>query len=231
MFSFNQLRVTKPLLPVLTMAPVTNLMLNETREKECIGVTTERKYFRTGQAWVKRSLRPSEWQINPFAGTLFVPRFGMKRILNEAAAMQFIAEKTDIPVPKVYSCFEDDKAAYLVMEYVEGVTMNELGPDERKVVERELEHYLKTLRELRSPTWGGPSGIVSTALPRAIPYFFTFSNIDMNIGYPTLSCHGSISSPRVENEDKGVGGSRLLPQRSFRTQRTIFSSPRTICCT
>ncbi|KAL9106010.1 MAG: hypothetical protein Q9227_008918 [Pyrenula ochraceoflavens] len=109
---------------------------------------------------VKRSLRPSEWQISPFRGTILVPRFGAERILNEAAAMRFIAEKTDIPIPKFYGCFEDDEANYLVMEYVEGVSMNELSVDGRKTVERKLEGYLKTLRCLKSAELGGPSGFV-----------------------------------------------------------------------
>ncbi|KAM5436619.1 hypothetical protein McanMca71_001737 [Microsporum canis] len=96
------------------MPPVTNQMLNARREENCIAVTLERKYYRVGQTWVKRSLRPSEWQINPYAGTLVVPRFGKERIRNEAASMKFIAENTDIPVPKLYCCFEDDEAVYLV---------------------------------------------------------------------------------------------------------------------
>jgi hypothetical protein len=83
-------------------------MLNARREKVCVGLTNERKYFHVDGAWIKRSLRPSEWQTNPFAGTLFIPRFGNERILNEAAAMRFIADKTDIPVPKLYGCFEDN---------------------------------------------------------------------------------------------------------------------------
>lgn len=152
------------------MAPVTNQMLNAKREAMCVGLTTERKYFRVGKTWIKRSLRPSEWQINPFTGTLVVPRFGMERILNKAAAMQFIAEKTDIPVPKLYGCFEDDGAAYLVMEYVEGVPMNELNAAERKIVETELEGYLETLRTFKSDSWGGPSGIVSSADFTARPF-------------------------------------------------------------
>lgn len=144
------------------MAPVTNQMLNARREKECVGLTNERKYFRVDGAWIKRSLRPSEWQTNPFAGTLFIPRFGNERILNETAAIRFIAEKTDIPVPKLYGCFEDDGAAYLVMEYVEGVTMNKLAAHQRTVVEAEVERHLETLRGLKSAAWGGPSGIVSS---------------------------------------------------------------------
>lgn len=141
--------------------PVTNQILNARRERDCVGVTTERKYFHADGAWVKRSLRPDEWQTNPFAGTLVIPRFGNERLLNEAAAMRFIAAKTNLPIPKLYSCFEDDGVVFLVMEYVDGVTMNTLASDQRKVVEKELERYLETLRSLKSNTWGGPSGLVS----------------------------------------------------------------------
>ena len=174
------------------MAPVTNQILNARREKECIGVTNERKYFRVDGAWIKRSLRPSEWQTNPFAGTLFIPRFGNERILNEAATMRFIADKTNIPVPKLYTCFEDDGAAYLVMEYIEGVTMDKLADHQRKVVETELERHLETLRSLKSAVWGGPSGIVSfTLFPRrnssaASPLM---DNI-WDTGYTTLPTYG-----------------------------------------
>jgi hypothetical protein len=48
------------------------------------------------------------------------------------------------------------------MEYVEGVTMADLTPEQRKVVETELERHLETLRSLKSDAWGGPSGIVSS---------------------------------------------------------------------
>jgi hypothetical protein len=145
------------------MAPVTNQMLH--RENECVGLTTERKYFRVKgldakETWVKRSLRPAEWQTNPFEGRVFIPRFGNERVLNEADCMRFIAENTDIPVPKVYACFEDDGAVYLVREHVDGVTMNTLDADKRKVVEAELERHLETMRALKSKVWGGPSGIV-----------------------------------------------------------------------
>jgi hypothetical protein len=90
------------------MAPVTSQMLNAQREKDCIFVTTERKYYHTDGAWIKRSLRPSEWQTNSIASTVLIPRFGNERILNQAAAIRFVADKTDIPVPKLYSCFEDN---------------------------------------------------------------------------------------------------------------------------
>ncbi len=74
--------------------------------------------------------------------------------------MRFIAEHTNIPVPKLHCCFEDDEAVYLVMEYIEGVGMNELEEEKRKAVEKELEVYLEVMKKLKSKFWGGPSGIV-----------------------------------------------------------------------
>jgi hypothetical protein len=143
------------------MHPVTNQMLNEQREADCSGITTERKYFEVDGSFIKRSLRPSEWQINPLAGTLCIPRFGNERVLNEAASLRFIADTTNIPVPKLYACFQDDGAVYLITERVEGVTMDQLTAEQRKTVETELKGHLETLRNLRSDVWGGPTGIVS----------------------------------------------------------------------
>ncbi|TWU72720.1 hypothetical protein ED733_004498 [Metarhizium rileyi] len=94
------------------MAPVTNLMLNARLEEHCVGITTERKYFHADGSFIKRSLRSFEWQHNPFSGTLCIPRFGNERILNEATTLRFIASKTEIPVPKLYGCFEDDGAVF-----------------------------------------------------------------------------------------------------------------------
>jgi len=74
--------------------------------------------------------------------------------------MAFIAEHTNIPVPKLHCCFEDDEAVYLVMEYIDGTRMSELEEEKRKVVEKELELHLETLKKLKSRVWGGPSGIV-----------------------------------------------------------------------
>lgn len=68
-----------------------------------------------------------------------VRRFGRERALNEAAALRFIADETNIPVPKLYCSFEDNEAIYLVMEYVNGVSMNTLDSGKRKVVEKGLE--------------------------------------------------------------------------------------------
>lgn len=139
---------------------ITNQSLNEQKEHGCIAITPERKYYHLGDTFVKRNLRPKEWQQNPHTGETHIPRLGRERLLNEAAAMQFIANNTTIPTAKLHACFEDDGAVYLVMEYVEGRGMHELEEEERQVVEKELENYLQKIHEFRSNVVGGLFGIV-----------------------------------------------------------------------
>ena len=70
-----------------------------------------------------------------------VPRQGRERVLNEAAAIQYIANNTDIPIPKLHCSFEDDGATYLIMEYIEGVTTDELSDEQRNIVQQELQAH------------------------------------------------------------------------------------------
>ncbi|KAM0514596.1 hypothetical protein ACHAPE_006591 [Trichoderma viride] len=139
------------------MAPPTNSELNDKREKHCIGISPERKYFRVGSTFVKRSLRPCEWQKQN--GYMHVPLFNMERVLNEGACLLFLAD-TGIPLPKLLGCFEDDGAAYLVTEYVDGVGMNNLDAEGQAVVTKELQRHVLTLKKLTSDTWGGPDKMV-----------------------------------------------------------------------
>ena len=140
------------------MAPPTNNELNEKKEKNCISVSPERKYYRIGSTFVKRSLQPHEWQKHN--GYMHVPLFNMERVLNEAACIEFLAN-TGIPLPKLLGCFEDDGAAYLITEYVEGVGMDELEAKGQAIVTEELQRHLLTLKALKSDTWGGPGNMVS----------------------------------------------------------------------
>lgn len=142
------------------MSFITNKMANSCKEIDCFAVTAERKYYHIGKTFMKRSLRPREWQVSPFKGTIHVPRQGNERLLNEAAAMQFVKEHTKIPVPLLHCAFADDDAVYLVMEYIAGVSMASLTEDEKHVVKQELAEHLETLQSLRSSTLGGVSGLV-----------------------------------------------------------------------
>ncbi|KAK6002450.1 hypothetical protein QM012_002088 [Aureobasidium pullulans] len=137
----------------------TNRLLNKNKEKDCIAVTADRKYFKTKTAFVKRSLRPQEWQVSAFLGKIIVPRLGEERLLNEAAALEFVAANTTIPVPKVLACFEDDGAVYLTTEVIDARRMDELSDSDRAVIAKELETYIAQLRTLTSSNLGGCSGL------------------------------------------------------------------------
>ena len=142
------------------MSFITNKMANSCKEIDCIAVTPERKYYNIGKTFVKRSLRPREWQVSQFSGTIHVPRQGKERLLNEAAAMRFVKEHTRVPIPVLHCAFTDDDAVYLVMESVAGVSMADLTEDEKHVVKQELAEHLDSLHSLRSSTLGGISGLM-----------------------------------------------------------------------
>ena len=134
-------------------------MLNQKKEDGCLAISPERKYYHVGESFVKRSLRPHEWQVS-LHGTIHVPRLSRERVLNEAASLKLIREQTDIPVPTVHACFEDDDAVYLVMEYVQGEDMASLTEEQKATVKQELERHLETLRTIVSDRIGGPSNLV-----------------------------------------------------------------------
>lgn len=129
-------------------------------EDGCFAVTLERKYYHRGQAFIKRSLRPREFRPGHGGGP-HVPRQAKERLMNEAAALRFVREHTDVPVPAVLCDFEDDGAYYLVTEHVAGESMAGLGDAAKALVRAELERHAASLRRLRSARLGGPSGIVA----------------------------------------------------------------------
>lgn len=64
---------------------------------------------------------------------MYVPTPNMERVLNDGACLRYLVE-TGISVQKVFTCFEDNGAAYLVTEFVDGNGMNELDGDEKGVI-------------------------------------------------------------------------------------------------
>lgn len=69
---------------------------------------------------------------------------------NDAAILQYLAARTNTPLPRLQCVFEDDGAFYHCTELVEGVSMD------KRVVTKELLQYIATLKSLRSDTPGVP---------------------------------------------------------------------------
>ncbi|KAG9842072.1 glycoside hydrolase, partial [Aureobasidium melanogenum] len=166
-FTFNNIHITGGTNNSCNVEPTsnfqfmvtTNQLLNKNTEKDCIAVTADRKYYQTKSAFVKRSLRPQEWQASAFLGKIIVPRLGEERLLNEAAELEFVAANTNIPVPIVLACFEDDSAVYLITELIDARSMDGLSDSDRAVVAKELETYIDQLHGLRSSSLGGCTGL------------------------------------------------------------------------
>jgi hypothetical protein len=129
----------------------------------------EREFRIYSNQFYKRSLRADEYKID-FRNKPYVPYLGPERLLNEAACLQFIRQKTNIPVPDVLEAYEDDGSFVLITRLLQGVPMNELSSEEQAIVMKEVDSHLQTLQTLRSNRVGGPTGIICPP-PRATQYF------------------------------------------------------------
>lgn len=95
---------------------------------------------------------------------------GFERLQNEAACLEFVRKKTDIPVPDILEAYSEDGSFVLVTKRLLGVSMNKLPLQDQAVVAKEVEAHVRTLQTLRSNQLGGPSGIVCPP-KRATQYF------------------------------------------------------------
>ena len=73
---------------------------------------------------------------------------------HEASTLQFIAENTTIPVPKVHDVrWEDGRVAAIVMDYMPGKPLNQvwetLSHDQKCSIANQLHSYIAELRELK----------------------------------------------------------------------------------
>lgn len=143
---------TFPLLPEMP----TNQELNDRKPVGCDAVLFDRMYWRVGNSCLKRTLRRHEWQTTP-RGDLFIPPTTFsQRWKTDAAVLQYLSDKTDIPLPRLQCVFEDDGAFYHLTEYVPGVAMSTLSESDKQPVKKELLEYIKCMQSLRAETPGVP---------------------------------------------------------------------------
>ncbi|KAH6672824.1 hypothetical protein B0J14DRAFT_667466 [Halenospora varia] len=114
--------------------------LNTFKEEGCFASTFEQKYYHYSNALIKRSLWPREF------------RTGYYRL--------HVLYMTNIPVLTVYCDFEDDGAYYLVMKYINSMSMSELQEEEKSIVSKEVNQHLITLQNLKSRNIGRLTRII-----------------------------------------------------------------------
>ncbi|KAK4140651.1 kinase-like domain-containing protein [Dichotomopilus funicola] len=151
---------TTPTASLITTSPSKPRLPAPLSESTCIATTKERKYYRAPAVFLKRSLRPDEYQTGPDGATVHVPHLARERLMNEAAALDFVMRNTDLPVPRVWAYFESDGAYCLMTEAMPGVELSCLWEDQKPTVLAELAKHVATLKTLRSDRLGGPTGLV-----------------------------------------------------------------------
>ena len=90
-------------------------------------MTHEKKIYEikggTGDIFVKRNITPPEFMFN-WKGEIEVPHIAMERVKNEAAAMMYVKEHTNIPVPTIHCAFEDNGRFYIIEDLMPGVSID-----------------------------------------------------------------------------------------------------------
>lgn len=89
-----------------------------------------------------------------------VIKFGLDVDSSEARTLRFVAETTNIPVPRLYGDhLHSDGTTIIAMEFVEGRILSELWPDlrheEKMRIVGQLHEILKEMRRHRNDTIGG----------------------------------------------------------------------------
>lgn len=106
--------------------------------------------------------------------------------LTEAVTMKYIAERTSIPVPKVYCSFLHRNRAYIVMERIQGECLasawKRLSDESRGKIFSQLEDMIQELRALEPPPSTGVGSCVGSSLydsrlPHGTPRFGPFTTI------------------------------------------------------
>ncbi|KAI0165305.1 hypothetical protein GGR52DRAFT_581940 [Hypoxylon sp. FL1284] len=90
-------------------------------------INHEREFRLYLDRFYKRSLRPSEYQLNT-RNEPYVPPLGSERLQNKEACLRFIRVNTSIPVP----------------DLIPGVLMNRLPAKDQAIVMQKVESHLRT---------------------------------------------------------------------------------------
>ncbi|KAI0101682.1 kinase-like domain-containing protein [Nemania sp. FL0031] len=106
--------------------------------------------------------------------------------LTEAVTMRYIAENTNIPVPKVYCSFVHKNTAYIVMEKIQGkplpVAWKDMPDDALEPILAQLKGFVQELRGLAPPPDTGVENcfggsLYDSRIPRGNPRFGPFKTI------------------------------------------------------
>lgn len=82
----------------------------------------------------------------------------------EADTMRLVRQKTNMPLPELYSAYKDEETGWvcIVMEHVQGKQLDEAWPllseDEKESIIQQLRRYFNELRQIQGTFIGGVDG-------------------------------------------------------------------------
>ena len=82
-----------------------------------------------------------------------VAKIGPDVDMTEAESMNFVRERSSIPVPKVLQTYEQEGSGYIIMEFIEGEVLKNAWPKlaqkDRNTIVSELSDYISQLRGIK----------------------------------------------------------------------------------
>ncbi|KAJ0158189.1 hypothetical protein CTA2_12127 [Colletotrichum tanaceti] len=180
---------------------------------------TTKIYVTTPHSFTKKEYLPSDRPLNAFRKPI-VWKLGTKRLRNEGAALRFVKDSTNIPVPQVLHCgLDDDGVMSLTVESVDGIVCENVGDSCRMPPEKahntlseclecqklgfeNTNTFIETtvlpqLRSLRS-NQTGLDGLVIPP-PRIVKFDdrASWTPKKSSLGKPYVFCHGDLSRSNI----------------------------------
>ncbi|KAF1836391.1 hypothetical protein BDW02DRAFT_587475 [Decorospora gaudefroyi] len=88
-------------------------------------------------------------------GQHFVVKYGQGMSFSEADTLRFLEIYSEVPIPRVYALFEHNDKNYMVLERIQGWTLDQAWPAlkiwEKSAITWRLKSIMHNLRQLRSP--------------------------------------------------------------------------------
>jgi Phosphotransferase enzyme family len=134
---------------------------------------------------VLRRFRPRRGSVLFLTDKLCV-KYGPLRHLPEASTIEFVAQNTSIPVPKIYCAFKHKRCTYILMERVKGESLGcgwvLRSPESKAKILKQLTGMVESMRRLRplSPAVANIDGgrLWDCRLPGKSLDFGPFENVD-----------------------------------------------------
>lgn len=158
----------------------------------------------------------------------FAVKFGTSVSISEAETMRYIAAKSTVPLPQVHATFSEPESGlnFIVMDYLEGVSLQTLLPsldlEEKLEISTQLKAIMDQLRQIKEP---GYLGSIDHK-PLVDGVFWTPDN-DRSVSGPFLNeselNKGILRRLRQTEEEAHIRFLGSIMSTTLQNHRTVFT--------